>query len=82
VTTAPLSPPTARKTQESQELKIYNDDIHSLPYSTKKNFLLNFFYVSNRLFFAAVYILAKQHGVKNPESFGLLLAEHFLNKVR
>lgn len=27
-----------------------------------------------------VYILAKQHGVKNPETFGLLLAEHFINK--
>lgn len=27
-----------------------------------------------------VYILAKQHGVKNPETFALLLAEHFLNK--
>jgi hypothetical protein len=31
--------------------------------------------------FSAVYILAKQHGVKNPESFGLLLAQHFINKV-
>jgi len=27
-----------------------------------------------------VYILAKQHGVENPEKFGILLARHFIDK--
>ena len=27
-----------------------------------------------------VYLLAKKHGIENPEKFGLLLATHFLNK--
>jgi urate oxidase len=54
---------------------------HSFPSLFHKRKLLAEFYVSDWLFFSAVYILAKQHGVKNPESFGLLLAEHFLNKV-
>lgn len=27
-----------------------------------------------------VYLLAKQHGVKNPETFGLLLVQHYLQQ--
>lgn len=29
-----------------------------------------------------VYLLAKQHGIKSPEEFGLLLIQHFLTKYR
>lgn len=29
-----------------------------------------------------VYLLAKQHGVRSPEEFALLLVQHFLDKYR